>query len=571
MAKYLNIDEAAKKLGMERSELNRLREKGEIRAFADRGNWKFKEEDVDNLARTRQADSSPEVRLVSPKDVGDDTVELAFGEEALSEQETVVRRTLSDDGSDSDVQLIEPEAGSDSEVLSARDMSSDSDIRLAKDPKSDKLKKQQLGQSDSEVRLGTGDSDSDVKLADLPGADSSDSDVKLVNKPKSDIKKKLGGDSKAKLGSDSKAKLGGRDSNVLGSTDSDVSLVSDSKIKKGSKSGKGKDFALPDMNASETLSLSPLSDDDLPPDDRTINLAPAGGGFALDDDADPLAPDSGLPLTASKSGIALDQPNDSGIALDDGSALTLAGDSGISLDEPIDSGISLGDDSPMAQKAAAAAKGGAKSGVKKDDDFGATIPMMGSPLGDEDLVDSSMEVPLLAGDSSGEIKAEDDSSYELASDSDDATNVISLDDDEPAPKAKGKAAVVEEESSDEVEEFAEGEEEMEVSDEAEEIVGEDDELEEMDVFGAEDEDFEGEAETGESHAEIGGPMVSRIAAPVEQEWGAGVFVGVALSTLLMVLCGTVMFDLVRSMWHADLAQQNPVSSALLNMLSGLFT
>ena len=55
--KYLSIEEAAGILGVETSELNRLREKGEIRAFADRGTWKFKQEDVDKLSRSRETDS----------------------------------------------------------------------------------------------------------------------------------------------------------------------------------------------------------------------------------------------------------------------------------------------------------------------------------------------------------------------------------------------------------------------------------------------------------------------------------------------------------------------------------
>lgn len=52
MAKrYLSIDEASEKLGIAKEELNRLRQKGEIRGFADRGTFKFKEDDVDELAR----------------------------------------------------------------------------------------------------------------------------------------------------------------------------------------------------------------------------------------------------------------------------------------------------------------------------------------------------------------------------------------------------------------------------------------------------------------------------------------------------------------------------------------
>ena len=51
--KYLSIEEAAAQIGVNATELNRLREKGMIRAFADRGTWKFKEEDVVTLKRSR--------------------------------------------------------------------------------------------------------------------------------------------------------------------------------------------------------------------------------------------------------------------------------------------------------------------------------------------------------------------------------------------------------------------------------------------------------------------------------------------------------------------------------------
>ena len=61
--KYLSLDEAAQQLGLRNDELNRIREKGQVRGFADRGTWKFKVEDIEELARSRQADSSPEVPM----------------------------------------------------------------------------------------------------------------------------------------------------------------------------------------------------------------------------------------------------------------------------------------------------------------------------------------------------------------------------------------------------------------------------------------------------------------------------------------------------------------------------
>src|SRR5262249_37437511 len=104
--KYLSLEETAAKIGVSTAEVNRLREKGTLRAFADRGTWKFKEEDVEKLARSRQADSDPDVPLQAfdaPKE--ESVAELVFGDEALENDPTLVRKE-GDTGSDSDVRLI---------------------------------------------------------------------------------------------------------------------------------------------------------------------------------------------------------------------------------------------------------------------------------------------------------------------------------------------------------------------------------------------------------------------------------------------------------------------------------
>ncbi len=57
--KYLTLEEAARQLGMKPDELVRLRERSEIRGFADRGTWKFRSEDVEEFA------AQPRCRLFS--------------------------------------------------------------------------------------------------------------------------------------------------------------------------------------------------------------------------------------------------------------------------------------------------------------------------------------------------------------------------------------------------------------------------------------------------------------------------------------------------------------------------
>src|SRR5437867_8756681 len=71
MAKrYLSIEEAAEQLGLTKAEVNQLRTKGEIRGFADRGTFKFKEEDVEELARRLQPSSDPDVPMIDGEDDG---------------------------------------------------------------------------------------------------------------------------------------------------------------------------------------------------------------------------------------------------------------------------------------------------------------------------------------------------------------------------------------------------------------------------------------------------------------------------------------------------------------------
>jgi hypothetical protein len=186
--KYLSLEEAAQMLGMRPDEVARMREKGDLRGFADRGNWKFRSEDIEEALRRRQIDSDPDVNLL-PDDEGS----------LFSDDEPKPRRGSSN--SDSDVRLIGPSFGG-----RADEARTDPDISLAAAP-----------------------SDSDVRLASKPG---SDSDVKLVGRPDSDSDVRLSlSDSDVKLskapGSDSDVRLvGGRDAKKPGS-DSDVALVSE--------------------------------------------------------------------------------------------------------------------------------------------------------------------------------------------------------------------------------------------------------------------------------------------------------------------------------------------------------
>src|SRR5205807_4839305 len=63
---YYTLDEAARILGMETEELSQMAQRREVRAFADRGTWRFRTQDIEELARRRGAGSNTDVALEAP-------------------------------------------------------------------------------------------------------------------------------------------------------------------------------------------------------------------------------------------------------------------------------------------------------------------------------------------------------------------------------------------------------------------------------------------------------------------------------------------------------------------------
>src|SRR5262249_12411782 len=60
---FYSLEEAARALGMTPEEVNQMAQKREIRAFADRGTWRFRMQDVEEKARQLGRGSSPELQL----------------------------------------------------------------------------------------------------------------------------------------------------------------------------------------------------------------------------------------------------------------------------------------------------------------------------------------------------------------------------------------------------------------------------------------------------------------------------------------------------------------------------
>ncbi len=536
--KYLSLDEAAQQLGLRNDELNRIREKGEVRGFADRGTWKFKVEDIEELARSRQADSSPEVPMYDDSGSQDSSTTLgnpdsAFalgGDSAMvldddddAEDPTVIRKSRDPlSSSDSDVRLVfdEPMVIGPSDSGPMKMMDSDSDVRLVGNilPELD---------SDSDVKLvGDLDSDSDVKLV----GDATLSDITLSR----NVSSQKGSDSEIRLvppDSDSDVKIVGSNSG----SDSDVQLVSmesgsDSDVKV-MKSSNTSDSDVQLLGAADSSIALDFTTDD----SESASVLSEESGIALGgDSAMMLATESGFTLEGpSDSAISMSAESDEGITLhtddhDSGISLSL-GDSGISLESVGDSGISLED-----------------SG-----DFGGTIPMMDVAKDLDNVPETKFEIPAMRDDSAFELRIDDDESN-----SNESTQILNLQDSGEATLDDAVFDVDDGDSN-----MSGDDDDLEVSDDA--FADDDEDVEDMEVFGADDDAFAGDDGDGAAR-----PLGARMGVAYEHEWSMGTVAMLCVSTVMLSLCMFLMFDLVKTMWVSQ--PGTPVASALLDSLGGMF-
>ena len=341
--KYLTLEEASLELGMAPDELVRMRERGEIRGFADRGTWKFKSEDVEEFGRSRQTDSSPEVPLLDdPKGGMTEVIRKGPGGRMNKTSDSDVRLLLDDT-------LVPGSEDSGPEVGLANIGNSDSDVRLIDDGAG-----MVDAGSDSDVKLINTAADETLAAPGLSLDDGSDSDVKLVA-PGSDSDVRLAKPSGRGVPdhSDSDIRLAGTD---------DLATLDQTSMRKATKDKQDKTVHL----SSRRKGNQPTPDDTVAltggvsPDESSVVIGAVDSGIALDagsgtkigggaaaDSGITLQhlADSGISLEKVDSGITLAGPADSGIALDADSGIALEADSGITVERHEDSGISLADDS----------------------------------------------------------------------------------------------------------------------------------------------------------------------------------------------------------------------------------
>ena len=262
--KYLSLEEAAQTLGLTVDELKQIREKGDIRGFADRATWKFRQQDIEEYRRRTNPDSSPEVSIMGDDDIG-------LGDEPV------------DDDSASDVRLILDDdlLGDDSAPDVPAEQGSDSDVQL--------VDTSAQGGSDSDVKLvesGDAGSDSDVRLVE-PAGDTSDSNILVGDDQDDQDGVTLAAGSSILGGEDSGISLEAADSGIsLEAADSGISLESlDSSINLSNESSaefqleaaddSGISLSGEDDDSKQTIAMDSLGDeDDL--DDTKFEMEAAG-------------------------------------------------------------------------------------------------------------------------------------------------------------------------------------------------------------------------------------------------------------------------------------------------------
>ena len=605
--KYLSLEEAASLLGMTTEQLMKVREQGDIRGFADRGSWKFREQDIDEFQRSRQSDSAPDFPIIK-SDSSSSVLEEPDAED-LSSSDSDVRLFFDDSlfgdaeiqglaTSGSDVRLsgdsgpnIDEEEPDEELDLSgwgsdAKISDSDSDVKLVgagtqpdidlgatiqinSDSDSDILMVNTSDSgvslpSDSEVNLS--DSDSDVRLS----AEDDDSDVVLLAEQGSEEDDMASTVMFDGTDSDSDVKLMGSEDLLLPDEDSDSDVMLSAALDRTDSDIRLAEPSVP-LSAMKTLvpSANPKRPQ-LPPDDSDLKLINKGSGVrsgGIDSGISLDVHGSGLGLDADESGISLEM--DSGISLD-------ADDSGISL-EAFDSGAMLQDDSGITMDIADSGitLDAGDSGISLDldddsgismeqDDVGRTMPMQAISGAKAAFADTAMitqfEIPkpVKGNDSEFELAGLDDDDDEVGTN----TGVLTFEDEDEfdsvpttaVPSLRAKAAQEETE-----EEFADDEE---VADDEE--FEDDSDLDVHDSEEFEDDDFD----AGKSQV-AGFPVAGR-AARADVDWGIGTKVMIGISALVSVMCAVVGIELVRTMWLWTQPSATAPVSGILQMIGGAF-
>ncbi|HUG20277.1 MAG TPA: helix-turn-helix domain-containing protein [Planctomycetaceae bacterium] len=169
--KYLNLEEAADALGISTGELNKLRERGAVRGFADQSSWKFRTEDIQNYAKTAGSGQQ------------DDSSILSDDDEPLGESPSDIRLILDEDLSlDESMADIPSVADSGEESPNFDETQIDSNLNLHNIPNASDADQTVLTPSDDDIQLlGDGAIASDDSYINLGDEEVDDEGLTLAS------------------------------------------------------------------------------------------------------------------------------------------------------------------------------------------------------------------------------------------------------------------------------------------------------------------------------------------------------------------------------------------------------
>jgi excisionase family DNA binding protein len=500
---YYTLDEAAHILGMDADKLSHMAQRREIRAFADRGTWRFRTQDVEEMARRLGMGSSPDMPLgearpsrptiTPPKgstqaaesDEGTLDVPLLPEDDIHAPAQDIVIESPSSAklaGANPTAKPVTPKPGSDSDVHLVFDVAGDvpvihdSDVKLeeagptSKPGSGRKTPPPTGGRKDSGVRLVPLDEDAGTPGIFQPTA--SDSDIRL--EPAESHRVNQPGAPAARGPSDTSLTTEEINLDEVLQREEDASKVKGPKPKVKPKShvkaGEGTAEARttgpkspaprPRQETADELRLEPLEDEEVSLGDLEIPSDLAGAG--------------------NPSGINLHSP----------------ADSGINLGKPGGSDDSLEFELSLEQEATPKPAAGAEGEKDSSGEFELTLDEASglAPLeeeateageGEKDIFETDFDMPALDEESGSEAVALEDADTDLESsdfdlslgEEESGSQVVALDEEEADEgaatvarrPARGGAALEEDEAGDIDELLAEDVGELEPEEEEREL------------------------------------------------------------------------------------------------------
>ncbi len=296
--KFIGLDDAADKLGISKDRLNELREAGELRAYRDGASWKFRTEEIDELASKGISSGDDDLSLDSdiglappsdaPISLGDDDLGLAseddvLGIEPLGDGDDAESILLTNDEVDADVPRPP------STIIGKSELSLEDDLSLSDDLQLESVEGESTGESSNnsgsfedleelEIDLDAESSRlldaSDIAAAQAAASASAESIEGASLEFEEDLELELEGSDALSEGSD-----------VLNAVDEGTDELASPDGSGGSITGlSGVDQVELGDDEQDDLVLGDGSDDiSLATSDSGINLAPSDSGIALDE------------------------------------------------------------------------------------------------------------------------------------------------------------------------------------------------------------------------------------------------------------------------------------------------